>query len=169
MKDKIMLTGVLCDLTPLNLCISGCHTPFSPWSISSSAEVVLTVQSLHLPSCVSYSCVPISPLSHQKTPGTPSKSLSCGRFLSQCLPCCLSGNPAVPMGGSSSVTHLFGADLVWFSSQLAVCVLVHGGIPMGAFCCQVCGRRHGQSIQSVAPQQMPREGPGLQVLLSAHA
>lgn len=114
-----MLKSVLCDLTPLDLCSSG----FSPWSISSSAEVLLT-------SCVSKSCVPIRLLSYQKTPGHPSPPGEL--LLSQCLPCSLPGNPAAPMGASSSVTNLSGADLVWFARQLAGCVLMES-VPMGAF------------------------------------
>lgn len=126
MKDKIMLKSVLCDLTPLDLCISGCHPPFSPWSISSSAEVVLTVQSLHFTGCVSKSCVPIILLSHQKTAGHPSPAGEL--LLSQSLPRSLFGNPAVPLGGSSSVTLLSGAD--WRS-----CVVCQ---PAGSLCFGVC-------------------------------
>lgn len=87
--------------------------------------MILTIQSLHFTSCV-----PISLLSHQKTSGHPSPAG--GLLLSQSLPCSRSGSPAAPMGGSSSVTLLSGADLVWFASQLAVCGLVRGGIsPQG--------------------------------------
>lgn len=117
-----MLRSILCDLT-LDLCISGCHTPFSPWGISSSAEVVLTVQSLHFTIGVSKSCVLISLLSHQNTAGIPLLQESC--FCNNpSLVLCL-GTQQCPWQLCYSSVRV---DLVWFAIQLAVCVLVSGGI-----------------------------------------
>lgn len=107
-KDKVMLKGVLCDLTPLDLCISSCHVPFSPWSTSSSAKMVLTVQTLHFTSCASKSCAPIILLSHQKTAGIPLLQESCF-WQNPCLVLCSAAQQ--PMGGSSSVTLLLGQIL----------------------------------------------------------
>lgn len=139
--------------------------------------MVLTVQSLHWTSCVCKSCVPISLLSLQKTPGHPSPAGEL--LLSQCLPCSLPGNPAAPMGGSSSVTHLSGADLVWFASQVAVCVLVHGGIPWGPFGCRFVARVSSQWLHSRCPgralgyrhhyQLMPEPCPGARLQLQTNS